>query len=75
MMIISNDLKDIDREVFCVFQPIKLNRCVTISIDKVVEVKAKAKAKLRLVAVFGLIPPPPSHHHSPPTTTLTQPSC
>ena len=29
----------------------------TLSIDKVVE--AKAKAKLLLVAVFGLIPPPP----------------
>ena len=35
---------------------------IILEIDKVVE--AKAKAKLRLVAVFGLIPPPP-----PPTTT------
>ena len=32
---------------------------MTLTIDKVVE--AKAKAKLRLVAVFGLIPPTTTH--------------
>ena len=37
---------------------------IHVHIDKVVE--AKAKAELRLVAVFGLIPPP-TH----PTPTLT----
>ena len=45
------------------------------AIDKVVE--AKAKAKLRLVAVFGLIPPPPppppTHHPHKLKLAVSQP--